>query len=116
MKLVWSRLALADRDNIFDYIEAENPLAAIAIDERIQQQVERLLQFPAVGRSGRVTGTRELVLNRTSYIAAYRLEKESIVVLRVLHGAQLWPDEIPIALVLLHSSYCTRRPYCTRRM
>ena len=35
MRLTWSAFALADRDGIFDYIEAENPAAAVAIDERI---------------------------------------------------------------------------------
>lgn len=35
MKLLWSAFALADRDGIFTYIEAENPRAAVAIDERI---------------------------------------------------------------------------------
>lgn len=37
----------------------------------------------------------------------------------VLEGLGLTVSDavrIPIALVLLHSSYCTRRPYCTRRM
>ncbi|WP_284268698.1 hypothetical protein [Bradyrhizobium iriomotense] len=33
MKLVWSRFALSDRDRISSYTEAENPHAAIPIDE-----------------------------------------------------------------------------------
>lgn len=35
MKLTWSAFALSDRDAIFTYIEADNPAAAILIDERI---------------------------------------------------------------------------------
>ena len=35
MKLVWSRFALSDRDGIFSYIEAENPRAAVHVDEQI---------------------------------------------------------------------------------
>ena len=35
MKLVWSAFALADRDDIFTHIEADNPRAAITVDERI---------------------------------------------------------------------------------
>ncbi|RTM15164.1 MAG: type II toxin-antitoxin system RelE/ParE family toxin [Bradyrhizobiaceae bacterium] len=35
MKLVWSAFALSDRDGIFTHIEAENPRAAIMVDERI---------------------------------------------------------------------------------
>lgn len=35
MRLVWSALAIADRDDIFTHIEGDNPAAAISIDERI---------------------------------------------------------------------------------
>jgi len=45
VKLEWSRLALEDRDRIFDYIEQDNPFAAIAVDERISAQVGLLLTF-----------------------------------------------------------------------
>jgi toxin ParE1/3/4 len=70
---VWSVLALSDRDEIFDYIEADNPRAAVAVDELISRQVQLLAQFPEGGRIGRVEGTRELVISQTPYIAAYRV-------------------------------------------
>lgn len=59
MKLAWARFALTDRDEIFSYIEVDNPRAAAEIDERIALAVRRLLQFPESGRPGRVAGTRE---------------------------------------------------------
>ena len=95
MRLEWSAFAFADREAIFDYIEADSPQAAIAVDERIQTQVERLIQFPESGRIGRVEGTRELVIDRTPYIAAYRIEGTGIRILRILHGAQIWPLAMP---------------------
>jgi len=97
MFLEWSVFALADRDAIFDYIEADNPRAAISIDDRIRTRVEGLTQFPEMGRPGRIGGTRELVIHRTPYIAAYRIEGNIVKILRVLHGAQQWPDEMPPA-------------------
>ena len=87
MKLVWSAVALADRDGIFTRIEADNPRAAIAVDERIAAAVRRLIKFPGSGRPGRVPGTREVVIVGTPYIAAYAVTGSSIQVLRVLHGA-----------------------------
>ncbi|TIQ41819.1 MAG: type II toxin-antitoxin system RelE/ParE family toxin [Mesorhizobium sp.] len=95
MRLVWSAFALSDRDGIFTHIEADNPAAAIAIDERIVAATRRLRDFPESGRSGRVSGTRELVITGTPYIAAYRATGETIRILRVLHGAQQWPDDLP---------------------
>ena len=45
---------MADRDKIFEFIEEENPGAAIAIDERIENQTDSLIEFPESGRLGRV--------------------------------------------------------------
>lgn len=95
MRLEWSIFAQADRDAIFDYIEADSPQAAIIVDDRIRVQVEGLVQFPESGRLGRVEGTRELVIQRTPYIAAYRIAGNTVRILRVLHGAQQWPEEMP---------------------
>lgn len=92
MKLVWSALSLLDRDGIFTHIEADNPLAAAIVDERIVNATRRLLDFPESGRPGRIAGTRELVIAGTPYVAAYMFTETGVRILRVLHGAQQWPD------------------------
>jgi addiction module RelE/StbE family toxin len=94
VRLEWSVFALEDRDGIFDYIEEDSPRAAVVVDGRIRTQVRQLLQFPETGRLGRVDGTRELVISQTPYIAAYRINGDTVRILRVLHGAQQWPDEM----------------------
>jgi toxin ParE1/3/4 len=91
VRLTWSALAVADRMAIFGFIEAENPSAAVRIDERIEAVVKQLLEFPKTGRPGRVAGTRELVITGTPYIAAYVEFPDRIRILRLLHGAQVWP-------------------------
>ena len=93
MRIEWSLFAVADREAIFDYIWADSPRAAATVDHRIETQLENLLQAPEMGRLGRIAGTRELVIQRTPYIAAYRISDGTIRVLRILHGAQQWPDE-----------------------
>jgi toxin ParE1/3/4 len=94
MRLEWSAYALADRSAIFDYIEADRPRAAAAVDERVREQVEVLARFPQNGRNGRTEGTRELVISRTPYIVAYRVTGNTVRVLRVLHGSRRWPDDM----------------------
>ncbi|WP_211608433.1 type II toxin-antitoxin system RelE/ParE family toxin [Paraburkholderia nemoris] len=94
MRLEWSAFAMEDRDAIFDYIEEDSPHAAVVVDDRIRVQIRQLLQFPETGRPGRIEGTRELVISRTPYIVAYRITGDTVRILRVLHGAQLWPDEM----------------------
>ncbi|RJT28477.1 type II toxin-antitoxin system RelE/ParE family toxin [Mesorhizobium waimense] len=95
MKLVWSALALSDRDGIFTHIEADNPAAAITVDERIEAAARRLRDFPESGRPGRIAGTRELVVTGTPYVAAYLVTETTVRILRVLHGAQQWPGAPP---------------------
>lgn len=94
MRIEWTFFAMNDREAIFDYLEAESARAAIMIDDRIEAQVELLIETPEIGRTGRLEGTRELVIQRTPYIAAYRIDREAVRILRVLHGAQEWPDEL----------------------
>jgi len=95
VRLEWSAYAIEDRVAIFEYIEADNPQAAVTVDDRIRLQVEQLIRHPESGRIGRVEGTRELVIDRTPYITAYRVAGDTVRILRVLHSAQQWPDALP---------------------
>lgn len=72
----------------------DNPAAADRQIERILAAIAGLLQFPEIGRPSRRSGTREMVVAGTPYIAAYRLRRDVIEVLRVLHGRQRWPDAV----------------------
>jgi toxin ParE1/3/4 len=94
MRLEWLSQALHDFSEIIDYIAEDNPLAAIEQGDEIESQVVRLLDNRHLGRQGRIKGTRELVIVRTPYIVAYRVKKEAIQILRILHGARLWPDSL----------------------
>ena len=94
LRLVWTQHALADRDAIFERLESDSPRAALKVDDRIVAAVRRLLDFPESGRPGRVEGTRELVVAHTPFIAAYVVTDDKVRILRILHGARVWPDEI----------------------
>lgn len=96
MRLVWARYAISDRENIFTYIETQNPKAAVRVDQKIVLAVRRLVDFPESGRPGKIPDTRELIISNTPYIAAYVVYEDRIRILRILHGAQLWPDDIAI--------------------
>jgi toxin ParE1/3/4 len=91
VKLRWTDGAVEDLQSAHEYIAADNEKAAAETTDRIVSAVERLEQFPQMGRTGRVTGTRELVVTGTPFIAAYRLKRDSVQVLAVLHAARKWP-------------------------
>jgi len=54
--------------------------------------IEQLATFPISGRRGRVAGTRELMISKTPFIAAYAIEEDTIVILAIYRGAQHWPE------------------------
>ena len=89
-ELEWSALARVDLLEIVDYISDDNPDAAQRVRDDIEANVEKLLNFPKIGRSGRIEETRELVV-RANYIIVYQEDAFAIQILRVLHAAQQWP-------------------------
>ncbi len=94
MKIEWRSKAHQDALGIVDYTDIANPIAAFAVYEEIQDQIGFLSKNPHMGRPVRVLGTRELIINRTPFIAAYLVMEDSIIILRVLHGAQRWPKKL----------------------
>lgn len=41
MELLWTPEAIQDREDIYDYIEADNPAAALALDELLSEKASR---------------------------------------------------------------------------
>ena len=95
MKLAWSQRAAADRLAIFIWIADDDPRAAALVDDRIEDAVQRLKDFPHSGRPSRIDGTRELVISGTPYLVPYQVVGETIRLLRVIHGARMWPHDLP---------------------
>ena len=75
---------------VVDYISDDNPAAAQALKEDIETGVSSLRVNPRLYGAGRVQDTREMVV-RSNYIVVYAEDAHTVTVLRVLHGAQLWP-------------------------
>jgi len=71
-ELFWTPEAIQDRDNIYNYIEAANPLAALDLDQLFEEKAALLINHPNLGRIGRVSGTRELVAHR-NYLLIYQV-------------------------------------------
>jgi len=94
MRVRWLRKALQNLADEAEYIASDNPAAAARIVARIAEAVERLSSFPAMGRPGRVVGTRELVVTGTPYIIPYRVRGGDVEILRVFHAVRKWPERL----------------------
>ncbi|MGB6260306.1 MAG: type II toxin-antitoxin system RelE/ParE family toxin [Candidatus Sulfotelmatobacter sp.] len=89
----WTEQATRQLDQAYDYIALSNSEAVAArITMQIVTSVQQLAAFPMSGRSGRVPGTRELVISNTPFVVAYSVDHDRIVILAVYHGAQQWPE------------------------
>jgi toxin ParE1/3/4 len=80
-------------DQAHDYVTLSNSEEVAArVIMHIATSVQRLATFPMSGRSGRVRGTRELVISNPPFVVAYSIEKDRIVILAIYHGAQQRPE------------------------
>jgi toxin ParE1/3/4 len=90
----WTKRALRRLDVIGARIAKDNPEAAATVIARLVSSVDALTDHAAMGRIGRIAGTRELVIPALPYIIPYRVKPSAIEILTVMHGAQKWPEEL----------------------
>ena len=86
----WKATAIADLLGIVDFISDDNPDAAQALKDEIEDKALKLREHPKIYRIGRVEGTREMVVH-PNYIVVYAENPQMVTILRVLHAAQQWP-------------------------
>ena len=90
MRVIWTPEALQDRADVWDYIAADNPRAAVRMDELFSDAAARLTDHPKLGRPEKIQGTRELVPHE-SYRLVYEVSGESVWMLALVHTARQWP-------------------------
>jgi len=88
MRVRYTAIAVADLHELASYAHEHLDEGAVRVlVETLREAIEVLIvQFPDVGRPGRVQGTRDLVLTRINLVVTYRVEKETTVVLTILRG------------------------------
>ncbi|MBA2351020.1 MAG: type II toxin-antitoxin system RelE/ParE family toxin [Pseudomonadota bacterium] len=94
MRLRWTKRAERDLDEIAAYIGIDSPPAAARVILELIEQTEALSIQPAIGRPGRVAGTREFIMAGLPYILPYRVRGSDVEILRVLHTSRRWPEDI----------------------
>jgi addiction module RelE/StbE family toxin len=94
MRVKWTRTALANLDAEASYIALDDPAAANRVASRIVESVAAISAHPAMGRPGRVSGTRELVVGGTPYLIPYRVKDGVVEILRIFHHSRKWPESL----------------------
>ena len=89
-RVVWSRRAVQDLEEIAEYIAKDSPAYAAVVVRTILSRVQVLLRFP---RSGRKVpefddeNIRELLAY--SYRVIYRIHTEEVIIAAVVHGKRM---------------------------
>ncbi len=92
MKITWTKRAARHLRSAYEFWTQEKSQgAADSMLEHIFSTIELLVRHPELGRSGRVPGTRELVLRPLPFIVVYRVRRNGVEILALLHGARKWP-------------------------
>ena len=90
MKVRFTLEALSHIHGIHSYVSTRNSLAAARIISRIFSDIERLGEFPKLGRPGVVSGTHEWVVGGLPYVVVYEVyaRNDAPVVLGIFHGSR----------------------------
>src|ERR1019366_273763 len=95
MTLSWSPESIHDLIALRAYIAKHDPASAKRVALHILYSVEHLLSDnPKIGHSGRVPGTRELVIPKPPYVIPYRVRGSMIEIVRVYHSSRRWPQRM----------------------
>ena len=90
-KIIYTRLALTDLEEIFDYIAEDNFEVAQLYLQSLDDTIQYLSEFPLMGKISidpelRRRKIRVLVFKR--YLIFYKIEDHSIIIQRVVHASR----------------------------
>jgi toxin ParE1/3/4 len=87
-----TRAALADFDDIYDYIARDNPRAAAQALRSLDESIQLLSDQPKMGEVFRHRRLRLRLLTHDDYLVFYRERPGVIEIVRVIHGRRNIPD------------------------
>jgi plasmid stabilization system protein ParE len=80
--------ALSDLKQIREYLVEFSPAGAERVRVHLVETIERLADFPFLGRATDAPGVRILALTRYPYMIFYSVIRDEVVILHVRHGAR----------------------------
>jgi toxin ParE1/3/4 len=87
MRIRWTPAAVADLEHISSYLKERRPQYRQPTMRKLYEAIRSLKQSPERGRPGSEDGTRELFSAPLPYVAVYRVDEDSVEVLRFYHTA-----------------------------
>lgn len=89
MKIFYTLNAVRDLERLHNFIAEKNPKAAAEISQKLVDAVQRLIDFPMLGRKAKEeedASLRDLITG--NYIIRYFILQSEIHILRIWHGRE----------------------------
>ncbi len=94
MKVRYRGRALADLEQIFQYIDKRSPSGARHVIDEIHAAINAIAEYPLSGQQTSYPRIHVKIVRRYRYRIFYVVEADQIEILHVRHGARRpWPPE-----------------------
>ena len=94
MKIRWTPRASKQLEAIYSYVADHSLQVAETLVEQLYSAIKILERYPESGRRGRIEGTRELVVTNSPYIVFYRIRRDRVHILAIIHAARKLPTRL----------------------
>jgi len=88
VRLRYTIPALADLEEILDYIAVRSPQGAIRVQARIRAVANLLLEYPLIGTATDDPTIRRMTTSPYPYLIFYETTAEEVIVHAVRHGSR----------------------------
>ena len=88
MKVRYTLRAFAERERIFDYIDARHPVAARSVVGLIKKRIEELGEHPYKGRRTNRPGIYTLWITPYRYRVFYRIDDDEVIIIKIRHTSR----------------------------
>jgi len=96
LKLIWTEPAVLDLEKIKEYVSRDSEYYALNLIENIFESVEKLKEFPNIGRvvpEYQDKKLREILYY--NYRIIYKVKDNQLAVLAIIHGAREISNQKP---------------------
>ena len=88
MRVVFTREASADLEDVLSYIAANNPSAAARAAARVDRTLSLIADFPGAGRLDQDTGTREWLITGLPLLVIYTIQTDVVEIIGLFHTSR----------------------------
>lgn len=91
LTILETRRTLQALSEVLEYYESQQSGLGARFLRAYDAQIDRLRDMPKIGRNGRVFGTRELIMQEFPFLVVYRVRKDYLEIVRLIHQAMKYP-------------------------